>query len=83
MCGRAFAALYLSLAIPCLIAAAWAAQPGHLPVPFQGRMLLPVLADIVNAGSFYFAAMVITLRRARWYGSRLLPAGLALLSQPP
>src|SRR5262249_39621509 len=36
-------------------------------------------ADIFNSGCFYFAAMVLTLRKARWFGSRLLPLGWALV----
>ena len=71
--------LYLSLEIPFLLAAAWAAQPGHLAVTFQSRMMLPTLAMALNAGCYYFAAMVITLRRARWFGSRVLPLGLAIV----
>jgi hypothetical protein len=70
--------LYAALALPCLIATIWAARPGHLPMPFQGRMVLPMAADVLGAGCYYFAAIVITHRRARWFGTRLLPLGLAL-----
>jgi len=86
--GRIFAAkcaaglllLYAALTLPCLVAGIWASRPGNLGVPYQGRMMLPMLADVLNAGSYYFAGMVLTLRRARWFGTRLLPAGLALAS---
>lgn len=72
--------LYTALIVPCLIAAIWAARPGNLPIPFQARMVCPTLADVLNAGCYYFAGIVLTLRRARWFGTRLLPLGLALLS---
>ena len=79
-CAAGLLLLYAALIVPCLVAAAWAARPGNLPIPFQGRMLLPTLSDALNGGCYYFAGMVLTLRRARWFGTRLLPLGLALLS---
>ncbi|HEY2584804.1 MAG TPA: hypothetical protein VGI81_03440 [Tepidisphaeraceae bacterium] len=77
-CAAGLLLLYVALALPCLIASIWAAQPGHLPVPFQGRMVLPMLADVLAAGCYYFTGIVIAQRRARWFGTRLLPLGLAL-----
>lgn len=79
-CAAGLLLLYAALIVPCLLAAAWAARPGNLPIPFQARMVCPTLADSLNAGCYYFAGMVLTLRRARWFGTRLLPVGLALLS---
>ena len=79
-CAAGLLLLYAALALPCLIATAWAARPGHLAIPFQGRMALPMLADVFNAGCYYFAGMVLTLRRARWFGTRIMPLGLALAS---
>lgn len=77
-CAAGLLLLYAALALPCLFASGWAARPGHLPLPFQGRMMLPMLADVLNAGCYYFAGIVIAQRRARWFGTRLLPLGLAL-----
>ncbi len=77
-CSAGLLLLYLSLALPCLLAAAWAAQPGNVATPFHWRALVPMLADILNAGSFYFAGIVVTLHKARWFGSRLLPLGLGV-----
>src|SRR6185369_6587891 len=48
--------------------------------PFHASMMLPTLLDTFNAGCWYFAGIVLTLRRARWFGTRLLPAALALFS---
>lgn len=72
--------LFTSLLIPCALAWLWAARPGNLAVPVQFRMTLPMVADVLNAAGFYFAGMVLTLRRARWLGTRLLPVGLPLAS---
>jgi hypothetical protein len=70
--------IYASLAIPAAVLIGWAATPGHLATPFQGRSTLPLLADISNVAPFYFAGMVLAMRKARWFGSRLLPLGLAV-----
>src|SRR5258708_15260507 len=72
-CLVGLALLFVSLAGPCIPAIAWAARPGNLPMPFQWRMVLPLAANVLVAGPFYFAAMALTLRQARWFGSRLLP----------
>ena len=77
-CAAGLFLLYVSLALPCLIAASWVARPGNLAIPFQRRMTLSILADVLGAGCWYFVGMVLTLRRAKWLGTRLLPLGLAL-----
>ena len=79
-CTAGLLLLYVSVELPFLLAALWAAQPGHLAAPFQARMILPTLAIALNAGVYYFVAIVITLRRSRWFGTRVLPLGLALAS---
>lgn len=70
--------LFTSLLIPCALAWLWAARPGNLAIPVQFRMTLPMVADVLNSAGFYFAGMLLTLRRARWFGTRLLPVGLPL-----
>ncbi len=70
--------LIAALELPFLLTAAWAARPGNLRMPFQARMLLPGLAVAINSACYYFAGVVLTLRKARWFGTRLLPIGLAL-----
>jgi hypothetical protein len=72
--------LYAGLLIPCAFAWTWAARRGNLAMPFQARMMLPMFADVLNAGSYYFIAMLLVLRRAKWFGTRLLPLGLPLAS---
>ena len=77
-CCAGLLLLYVSLALPCLLIAAWAARPGNVATPFHWSALLPMLADILNAGSFYLAGIVVTLHKARWFGTRLLPRGLGV-----
>jgi hypothetical protein len=76
-CAAGLLLLYLSLGMPCALAAVWAAHPGNLPMPFQGRTVLPLVADVLTAGCYYFVGILLTLRKARWLGTRLLPVGLA------
>ena len=70
--------MYVGLAIPAAFVVWWASVPGHLATPFQWRSALPLVVDIVNAGSFYFTGMVLSMRKARWFGSRILPLALAV-----
>ncbi|HEX4795755.1 MAG TPA: hypothetical protein VH370_18335 [Humisphaera sp.] len=78
-CVAGLLLLYVSLAAACAIAVIWATRPGNLPVPFQARMVLPMTADVLIGGCYYFAGMVLTLRRARWMGTRILPLGAPFL----
>ena len=78
-CLAGLTLLYVALALPCLLAAAWAARPGNVATPFHWRAVLPMFADVFNSGCFYFAGMVLTLRKSRWFGSRILPLGWAVV----
>jgi hypothetical protein len=49
-CAAGLMLLYGALGLPCLLAAVWAAWPGKLPMAFQGRMVLPAMADVLNSG---------------------------------
>lgn len=72
--------LFLSaMGIPLLCAAWWVATPGHVPAPFDWRMVLPSVANIFTGIVFYFAGMLTALRPARWYGSRALGIVAAVL----
>ena len=42
-------------------------------------MALPGVADILCGLTYYLAGILIGVRDARWFGSRLLPVGLALV----
>jgi hypothetical protein len=73
-------ALYLlGVGIPFAGAVAWVATPGHVAAPFRWPMALPWLADILTGVVYYFAGMLTAQREARWYGSRALGLGAAVL----
>lgn len=70
----------LATALPLLGLAVWAAQPSHVPAPFDFRFTLAGWAAILAGLPFYFAGLLVALRPARWYGSRALPLLGALLA---
>jgi hypothetical protein len=79
--GKVFAGVSLYLAallVPSVCAVVLAATPGHVAAPFEGRMTLPWLADILTGLVYYFAGMLVAQREARWYGSRCLPLAAGL-----
>jgi len=80
--GKAIAGLSLlftALLLPIVLSAIVANRSGHTPMPFNWRMMLPGLATSISAAGWYFAGILLTLHRARWYGSRVLPIGMAFL----
>jgi len=70
-----FAAVALPLA--CFIL--WAALLGKIAAPFAWTMLLPPLVLCLTGIPYYFVGMLAGLRQARWYVSRTLGLGAALL----
>ena len=73
-------ALYtLGAGLPLLgfIVMTW--MPGHIAAPFEWRMILPILSFFLSGFVFYFAGMLTSLRQARWYASRGLGLGAALI----
>lgn len=84
--GKVIAGLFLYLLVtagPLVGAILWTATPGNIPAPFEWRMTLPLVADTLAGILFYLAGMIIGLRQARWFGSRilaLLPAILGALA---
>ena len=73
-------ALYaLVVGLPLLGFIVWARLPGHVAAPFELAMLQPVAAYVLAGIPYYFAGMLSDLRQARWYASRVLGVGLALL----
>jgi hypothetical protein len=74
--GKALAGalLYIVAAgVPLLCATLWLATPGHRPAPYELRMALPGVADLLTGLVYLLAAMLAYVRDARWYGSRVLP----------
>jgi prepilin-type N-terminal cleavage/methylation domain-containing protein len=69
----------LVVGLPLLVFTAWALWPGHVAAPFELTMLRPLAAYVLTGVVFYFAGMLTGLRQARWYGSRPLSLGMALI----
>ena len=81
--GKAIAGLGLylmALGIPFVGTVALVATPGHIDEPFAWAMTLPWLADALTGIIYYFAGMLTAEREARWYGSRCLGVGAAILA---
>ena len=73
--------LYLAATVlPLLGLTAWLASPTHVPAPFDARFTLAGWAAILSGLPFYGAGLLVALRPARWYGSRVLPLVAALLA---
>ncbi len=69
----------LAAGLPLLVYITWAITPGHVAAPYESAMLLPVLAFFLFGLPFYFAGMLVGLRPVRWFGSRLIPIGAAIV----
>jgi hypothetical protein len=69
---------FAATGVPFLVATLWAATPGILGAPFDVRMVLPGIANILAGTLVYFAGLLTALRPVRWYGSRALPLVTAI-----
>jgi hypothetical protein len=65
--------------LPLLGFILWARLPGHVAAPFELAMLRPVAAYALVGILYYFAGMLGDLRQARWYASRVVGVGLAIV----
>jgi predicted RNA-binding Zn-ribbon protein involved in translation (DUF1610 family) len=78
--GKILAATVLYLVatgVPLAGVTAWAAWVAA--GPFDWRMVLPRLVQVLAGMCWIAAGMLVAARRARWIGSRLFPAVAALL----
>ena len=66
--------------IPLLGMAWWCSQPGNVPAPWHPIAPLAGVVGIFASIPAWFAGVLIGWRDVRWYGVRLLPAGLALFA---
>lgn len=69
----------MAAGLPLLAAIGMAATPGIRRLPFTWEMTLPGIALWFHGLLWYFAGIVITTRDARWYATRLLPVGGAII----
>jgi hypothetical protein len=80
--GKAVAGILLYIAavgLPLTCAMAWMAIPGHLPMPFDAHLVLPVIADVLCGLVYYFAGLLSGMRDARWYASRVMGIGMGIV----
>jgi hypothetical protein len=70
---------FLAVSLPLLGYLIWISIPGHLGAPFEWGTALPASGWVLLGPLWYFAAMLTSLREARWYASR----GMALAAVLP
>jgi len=58
----------------------WAATPGNHPSPFFWSMTWPSWKLLISLLLIYLGSFLCGLRTARWFGSRLTPLVIAVLS---
>ena len=76
--GAALLIYLLVVGVPLAGVIWWAATPGHFFGPWLWQMAVPSVLDLLCGTVYVLAGMLIGLREARWFGSRLLPVGLAV-----
>jgi len=69
----------LGAGLPLLGLIAMTRMPGQIAAPFEWAMVLPVFSFFLSGMVCYFAGLLTGLRQARWYASRGLGLGAALL----
>jgi len=80
--GKILAGLMLNILVtglPLTGYLIWALAPGHIAAPFEWAMLRPVAVFSISGIVYYFAGMLTGLRQARWYASRALGLGTAVI----
>ncbi len=63
----------VSMAVPVLLYAFWAATPGTHASPFFWSMTVPVWQSLLTGVLLYLGSFLSGLGQGRWYVSRLLP----------
>ncbi|MEI7937110.1 MAG: hypothetical protein WCK27_10495 [Verrucomicrobiota bacterium] len=69
----------LAAGLPLLGYIVWARLPGHVAAPFEWLMVRPAATWFLAGSVCYFAGMLTGLRQARWYASRGLGLGVAVI----
>lgn len=81
--GKTIAGLCLYVfgaGLPLAVLVAVVRTPGHVAAPFEWAMVLPTFSIFLAGLGFYFAGFLTGLRQARWYASRSLGLGLAIIT---
>jgi len=63
----------ITMSIPLLVLALWAATPGTHASPFFWSMTVPAWQGLLTGALLYLGSFLSGLGQGRWYGSRLLP----------
>ena len=85
--GKAVAGLGLygiTVTLPFLASACYAAWPGTFPAPFVAALLLPGFHVLAGGAAFYAGSLLLCLHRGRWFGARsvlLLAVGSVFMLQ--
>ncbi len=72
---------FLSVILPFFYLIIYSIMPGNVPAPFRWEMCVEILhysAFVIPA--FYFAAIASAVNRGRWYGTRLAPLAVIILT---
>jgi ABC-type transport system involved in multi-copper enzyme maturation permease subunit len=80
--GKAVAGILLyigAVGLPLAGGILWMAMPGHLPMPMDMHLVLPVVADILCGLVYYFAGLLSGMRDGRWYASRVMGIGMGFV----
>ncbi|HBN75880.1 MAG TPA: hypothetical protein DD473_08690 [Planctomycetaceae bacterium] len=65
--------IWLVMVLPMLIYALWAGSSGNIAAPFLWENTLMYWKSCFGLSMIYLSCYLSGLRRARWYGTRLLP----------
>jgi hypothetical protein len=66
---------------PLLVVAVTYSVAGIERMPWHWTMVIPRVALIIAGAGFYWGGMLVAVRLARWYGSRVLPLALPAVCQ--
>lgn len=70
----------LAAGLPLFSFLLWMSIPGNLAAPFEWAMAWPLAASFFLGMVWYFGGMLTRLREARWYASRALGLGVAIVA---
>lgn len=70
----------LAAGVPLFSFLFWMSIPGNLAAPFEWAMAWPLAASFLLGMVWYFGGMLTRLREARWYASRALGLGVAVVA---
>lgn len=70
---------FIAVGVPLLMLILYVRDGGKVNQPFDWRMTLPSVNDVIGGVLCYFTGIFIAARPARWIGSRMMPLGSIFL----